>query len=118
MQSPHFSPSPSRPVQVVNGLQPGRQENGLSGKGDTARCDDIVHLNNRDNTTNGGRDGSESRANEAILTFDSEDSFMKKTSPIKPQHVAGKGFFLKKRLFFRKSKADFFFFWRHATCCR
>lgn len=71
-----------------------RQGNGLSNKGDAAHFEDIIHLNNHDNTTNGGRDTSESMATEAILTFDSEDSFMKKASPMKPQHVAGK--FLKK----------------------
>lgn len=79
----------SLPVQVVNGIQPLRQENGLSNKGeDTAHFEDIIHLNNHDNTANGGRDKSKSLATEAILTFDSEDSFMKKASSIKPQHVA------------------------------
>ncbi|CAG03503.1 unnamed protein product, partial [Tetraodon nigroviridis] len=80
------------PVQVVNGIQPVRQENGLSNKGDTAHFEDIIHLNNHDNTTNGGRDKSETMATEAILAFGSEDSFMKKASPMKPQHVAGKTF--------------------------
>lgn len=77
---------------MVNGIQPVRQENGLSNKGDTAHFEDIIHLNNHDNATNGGGDKSESMATEAILTFDSEDSFMKKASPMKPQHVAGKEF--------------------------
>lgn len=84
-----FSP-PSLPVQVVNGIQPVRQENGLSNKGDAAHFEDIIHLNNHDNTTNGAREKSESMATEAILTFESEESFMKKASPMKPQHVAGK----------------------------
>ncbi|XP_056901136.1 MAP7 domain-containing protein 1a isoform X2 [Takifugu flavidus] len=78
----------SLPVQVVNGIQPVRQENGLSNKGDAAHFEDIIHLNNHDNTTNGAREKSESMATEAILTFESEDSFMKKASPMKPQHVA------------------------------
>lgn len=79
---------------MVNGIQPLRQENGLSNKGeDTAHFEDIIHLNNHDNTANGGRDKSKSLATEAILTFDSEDSFMKKASSIKPQHVAGEEFF-------------------------
>ncbi|XP_037641560.1 MAP7 domain-containing protein 1a isoform X2 [Sebastes umbrosus] len=79
--------SPS--VQVVNGVQPTRHENGLSTKGDTAHFGDIIHLTNHGNTTNGARDNSEtSMATEPILTFDSEESFMKKAGPMKPQHVA------------------------------
>ncbi|XP_070767677.1 MAP7 domain-containing protein 1a isoform X5 [Enoplosus armatus] len=79
--------SPS--VQVVNGVQPTRHENGLSTKGDPAHFGDIIHLANHGNTTNGARDKSEtSMATEPILTFESEESFMKKAGPIKPQHVA------------------------------
>ncbi|XP_022620112.1 MAP7 domain-containing protein 1 isoform X6 [Seriola dumerili] len=79
--------SPS--VQVVNGVQPTRHENGLSSKADTAHFEDIIHLANHGNTTNGARDKSDtSIATEPILTFDSEESFMKKTGPMKPQHVA------------------------------
>ncbi|XP_023271013.1 MAP7 domain-containing protein 1 isoform X2 [Seriola lalandi dorsalis] len=76
-------------VQVVNGVQPTRHENGLSSKADTAHFEDIIHLANHGNTTNGARDKSDtSIATEPILTFDSEESFMKKTGPMKPQHVA------------------------------
>ncbi|XP_040900574.1 MAP7 domain-containing protein 1a isoform X2 [Toxotes jaculatrix] len=79
--------SPS--VQVVNGVQPTRHENGLSTKGDTAHFEDIIHLTNHGNTTNAARDKSEtSMTTEPILTFDSEESFMKKAGPMKPQHVA------------------------------
>ncbi|XP_033968589.1 MAP7 domain-containing protein 1a isoform X7 [Trematomus bernacchii] len=79
--------SPS--VQVVNGVQPSRHENGLSSKGDAAHYEDIIQLANHGNSTNGARDNSESSmAPEPILTFDSEESFMKKTGPMKPQHVA------------------------------
>ncbi|XP_041798456.1 MAP7 domain-containing protein 1a isoform X3 [Chelmon rostratus] len=79
--------SPS--VQVVNGVQPVRHENGLSTKGDAAHFEDIIHLANHGNTTNGARDKSEtSMATEPILAFESEDSFMKKAGPMKPQHVA------------------------------
>lgn len=78
--SPLFS-CPSE--QVVNGVQPVRHENGLSIRGD------IIHLANQGNTTNGARDESETMANEPILTFESEDSFIKKAGPMKPQHVAG-----------------------------
>lgn len=65
-----------------------RQENGLSNKGDPAHFEDIIQLNNHDNT-NGAREKTESMATEAILTFESEQSFMKKAGPMKPQHVAG-----------------------------
>ncbi|XP_019122747.1 MAP7 domain-containing protein 1a isoform X3 [Larimichthys crocea] len=79
--------SPS--VQVVNGIQPARHENGLSTKGDTANFGDIIHLTNHGNTANGARDKSESNmATEQIITFESEDPFMKKAGPMKPQHVA------------------------------
>ncbi|XP_044064375.1 MAP7 domain-containing protein 1a isoform X2 [Siniperca chuatsi] len=74
---------------VVNGVQPMRHENGLSSKGDTVHFGDIIHLANHGNTTNGARDNSEtSMTTEPILTFESEESFMKKAGPIKPQHVA------------------------------
>ncbi|XP_032373327.1 MAP7 domain-containing protein 1a isoform X7 [Etheostoma spectabile] len=79
--------SPS--AQLVNGVQPTRHENGLSTKGDTAHFGDIIHLANHGNATNGARDKSEtSMATEPILAFDSEESFMKKAGPMKPQHVA------------------------------
>uniref|UniRef100_A0A672GLY0 MAP7 domain containing 1a n=1 Tax=Salarias fasciatus TaxID=181472 RepID=A0A672GLY0_SALFA len=75
-------------VQVVNGVQPSRHENGLSTKGDSAHFEDIIHLNHG-NSTNGGREKSDScMASEPILSFESEDSFMKKAGPMKPQHVA------------------------------
>ncbi|KAM7421275.1 hypothetical protein PAMA_015430 [Pampus argenteus] len=77
------------PSVVVNGVQPTRQENGLSSKGDTAHFEDLIHLANHGNTTNGARDKSEtSMPNEPILTFQSEEPFMKKAGPMKPQHVA------------------------------
>ncbi|XP_020489182.2 MAP7 domain-containing protein 1a isoform X2 [Labrus bergylta] len=79
--------SPSLPV--VNGVQPTRHENGLSTKGDTAHFGDILHLTNHGNTTNGARDNSESSMDsDPILSFESEDSFLKKAGPMKPQHVA------------------------------
>ncbi|XP_054861742.1 MAP7 domain-containing protein 1-like [Amphiprion ocellaris] len=80
----------SHSVQVVNGVQPMRHENGLCTKEDTAHIEDIIHLTNHGNTTNGARDKSEtSMATEPILSFESEESFMKKAGPMKPQHVAG-----------------------------
>ncbi|XP_008290126.1 MAP7 domain-containing protein 1a isoform X3 [Stegastes partitus] len=79
----------SHSVQVVNGVQPVRHENGLCTKGDSAHFEDIIHLTNHGNTTNGARDKSEtSMATEPILSFESDESFMKKAGPMKPQHVA------------------------------
>lgn len=85
--SPRFSPS----VQVVNGVQSSRHENGLSTKGDAAHFEEIIQLANHGNGTNEGREKSEtSIPTEPILAFESEEPFMKKAGPIKPQHVAGK----------------------------
>lgn len=78
------SPSP----QVVNGMQAVRHVNGLPTKGDAAHYGDILHLANHDNATNGAREKCESLATEQFLAFDSEEPFMKKASPLKPQHVA------------------------------
>ncbi|KAM9723055.1 MAP7 domain-containing protein 1a isoform 1-T1 [Menidia menidia] len=76
-------------LAVVNGVQPTRHENGLSTKDETAHIEDIVHLTNHGNTTNGARDNSEtSLTAEPILSFESEESFMKKAGTMKPQHVA------------------------------
>ncbi|KAM3613500.1 uncharacterized protein V6R79_000585 [Siganus canaliculatus] len=79
--------SPS--VQVMNGVQPARHENGLSSKEDAAHFGDIIHITNHDNATNGAREKSDTDlTTEPILPFESEDSFMKKAGPMKPQHVA------------------------------
>ncbi|XP_061573252.1 MAP7 domain-containing protein 1a isoform X2 [Cololabis saira] len=74
-------------LSVVNGIQPTRLENGLSTKEDADHFKDIIHLTNHGNTTNGAREKSET-STEPILSFESEESFMKKATPIKPQHVA------------------------------
>uniref|UniRef100_A0A3P9NG81 MAP7 domain containing 1 n=1 Tax=Poecilia reticulata TaxID=8081 RepID=A0A3P9NG81_POERE len=74
---------------MVNGLQPARHENGLSSKGDAGHFEDFIHLTNQDNASNGARDNSETGTPaEPILAFESEESFMKKAGPMKPQHVA------------------------------
>ncbi|XP_008429325.1 MAP7 domain-containing protein 1a isoform X4 [Poecilia reticulata] len=76
-------------LSVVNGLQPARHENGLSSKGDAGHFEDFIHLTNQDNASNGARDNSETGTPaEPILAFESEESFMKKAGPMKPQHVA------------------------------
>ncbi|XP_028326637.1 MAP7 domain-containing protein 1a isoform X3 [Gouania willdenowi] len=77
-------------VTLVNGVQAARHENGLSTKGDASHFEDIIHLANHGNATNGSRVKSESGgvASNAILSFESDESFMKKASVLKPQHVA------------------------------
>uniref|UniRef100_A0A8C5DQP1 Ensconsin-like n=1 Tax=Gouania willdenowi TaxID=441366 RepID=A0A8C5DQP1_GOUWI len=84
---PLFSSSVS--VTLVNGVQAARHENGLSTKGDASHFEDIIHLANHGNATNGSRVKSESGgvASNAILSFESDESFMKKASVLKPQHV-------------------------------
>ena len=75
---------------MVNGLT-NRQENGLSSMGAPPLFEEIIQLNNHGNSTNGGRDKPEIDAPaEPILAFESEEPFMKKASPMKPQHVAGR----------------------------
>ncbi|XP_061918380.1 MAP7 domain-containing protein 1-like isoform X2 [Entelurus aequoreus] len=75
----------SPPTQTLNGVQLGvRHENGLSGKGDAASFEEIII-----NAANGAKGRSETgMAPEDILGFESEDTFMKKAGPLKPQHAA------------------------------
>ncbi|XP_012774571.2 MAP7 domain-containing protein 1a isoform X5 [Maylandia zebra] len=76
-------------IQAVNGVQATKLENGLSTKEDTVHLEDIIHLTNHGNSTNGALDKSEtSMPTEPILSFESEESFMKKAGPMKPQHAA------------------------------
>uniref|UniRef100_A0A3B3ZDJ6 Uncharacterized protein n=1 Tax=Periophthalmus magnuspinnatus TaxID=409849 RepID=A0A3B3ZDJ6_9GOBI len=76
------------PVKVVNGVQPTRQENGLTTKEDSAHFEEIIQLANHGNTTNGGIEKSDSSiVSKPILAFDSDESFLKKASVMKPQHV-------------------------------
>ncbi|XP_073703434.1 MAP7 domain-containing protein 1a isoform X9 [Garra rufa] len=72
-------------VLVVNGVQPSKHENGLSAKGEASRFEEIIQLSNHNN----GREKLESdRPDEPIMAFESGESFLKKTGPIKTQHVA------------------------------
>lgn len=76
---------------MVNGVQPARHENGLSTKGDNGHFEEIIQLANHGNSTNEGREKSESdMPAEPILAFESEEPFLKKAGPMKPQHVAGR----------------------------
>ena len=75
---------------MVNGLT-NRQENGLSAKEAPPLFEEIIQLTNHGNSTNGVRDKPQSDAlAEPILAFESEEPFMKKARPMKPQHVAGR----------------------------
>ncbi|XP_016357957.1 MAP7 domain-containing protein 1-like isoform X4 [Sinocyclocheilus anshuiensis] len=72
-------------VLLVNGVQPSKHENGLSAKGEASHFEEIIQLSNHNN----GREKSETdRPDEPIMAFESGESFLKKTGPIKPQHVA------------------------------
>ncbi|XP_077073993.1 MAP7 domain-containing protein 1a isoform X8 [Siphateles boraxobius] len=72
-------------VLVVNGVQPTKHENGLSAKGESSHFEEILQLSNHNN----GREKSETeRPDEPIMSFERDESFLKKTGPIKPQHVA------------------------------
>lgn len=75
---------------MVNGVQPASHENGLPSKGDTAHFEEVIQLANQGNSSNGGREKSESdMPTEPILAFESDEPFLKKVGPMKPQHVAG-----------------------------
>uniref|UniRef100_A0A671T297 MAP7 domain-containing protein 1-like n=1 Tax=Sinocyclocheilus anshuiensis TaxID=1608454 RepID=A0A671T297_9TELE len=64
---------------------PSKHENGLSAKGEASHFEEIIQLSNHNN----GREKSETdRPDEPIMAFESGESFLKKTGPIKPQHVA------------------------------
>lgn len=72
-------------VLVVNGVQTSKHENDLSAKGEASHFEEIIQLSNHNN----GREKSEiDRHDEPIMAFESRESFLKKTGPIKPQHVA------------------------------
>ncbi|XP_016427933.1 MAP7 domain-containing protein 1-like isoform X6 [Sinocyclocheilus rhinocerous] len=72
-------------VLLVNGVQPSKHENGLSAKGEASHFEEIIQLSNHNN----GREKAETdRPDEPIMAFESGESFLKKTGPIKPQHVA------------------------------
>ncbi|KAJ7983743.1 hypothetical protein DPEC_G00373350, partial [Dallia pectoralis] len=79
----------SSTVQVVNGVQHARHENGLSTNGNIGHFEEIIQLANHSNSTNGGREKSESDiATEPIMAFESGEHFLKKAGPMKTQHVA------------------------------
>ncbi|XP_035601590.1 MAP7 domain-containing protein 1-like isoform X6 [Oncorhynchus keta] len=88
-ENDHSGLRDSSTVHVVNGVQPARHENGLSSKGDTAHFEEVIQLANQGNSSNGGREKSESdMPTEPILAFESDEPFLKKVGPMKPLHVA------------------------------
>nr|XP_029483462.1 MAP7 domain-containing protein 1-like isoform X2 [Oncorhynchus nerka] len=88
-ENDHSGERDSSTVHVVNGVQPASHENGLPSKGDNAHFEEIIQLANQGNSSNGGREKSESdMPTEPILAFESEEPFLKKVGPMKPQHVA------------------------------
>nr|XP_046169761.1 MAP7 domain-containing protein 1-like [Oncorhynchus gorbuscha] len=88
-ENDHSGERDSSMVHVVNGVQPAGHENGLPSKGDNAHFEEIIQLANQGNSSNGGREKSESdMPTEPILAFESEEPFLKKAGPMKPQHVA------------------------------
>ncbi|XP_036829642.1 MAP7 domain-containing protein 1 isoform X2 [Oncorhynchus mykiss] len=88
-ENDHSGERDSSTVHVVNGVQPASHENGLPSKGDNAHFEEIIQLANQGKSSNGGREKSESdMPTEPILAFESEEPFLKKVGPMKPQHVA------------------------------
>ncbi|XP_051575559.1 MAP7 domain-containing protein 1-like isoform X4 [Myxocyprinus asiaticus] len=72
-------------VFVVNGVQSTKHENGLSAKGEGSHFEEIIQLANHSS----GREKSETDTpDEPIMAFESGETFLKKSDPIKPQHVA------------------------------
>ncbi|XP_051576826.1 MAP7 domain-containing protein 1-like isoform X3 [Myxocyprinus asiaticus] len=68
----------------MNGVQSTKHENGLSAKGE-GHFEEIIQLTNHSS----GRERSETdMPDEPIMAFESGESFLKKTGPIKPQNVA------------------------------
>ncbi|KAG9334222.1 hypothetical protein JZ751_008470 [Albula glossodonta] len=85
-------PSSSPAVPVLNGVQPGKHENGLSSKGEASDFEEIIQLSNHGGSNGGGLEKSESDTPaEPILAFESGEPFLKKAGSMKPQHVAGNG---------------------------
>ncbi|KAJ8289527.1 hypothetical protein GJAV_G00002330 [Gymnothorax javanicus] len=76
-------------IPVVNGVQPLKQENGLTSKGEAGDFEEIITLSNHSDRNGGGPDKPESdMPAEPIMAFEAEEPFLKKASSMKPQHVA------------------------------
>ncbi|XP_058853445.1 MAP7 domain-containing protein 1-like isoform X11 [Acipenser ruthenus] len=75
---------------LVNGMQPAKHENGLSTKREGPDFEEIIDLSNHSDSSNGGREKSESEIpSDPIIAFEEGESFLKKKAgSLKPQHVA------------------------------
>ena len=71
---------------MLNGVQPIKQQNGLSSNGEAADFEEIIQLSNHSGKSTLGSDDQQS---DPILALEGEEPFLRKTSPMKPQHVAG-----------------------------
>ena len=74
------------PGAVLNGVQATAHQNGVSAKGEAADFEEIIKLKNGSNPTQ----QQSGLVGEPILAFEGGEPFLMKTSPMKPQHVAGK----------------------------
>lgn len=70
---------------VVNGVQPAAHQNGVSANGEAADFEEIIQLNKSGNPAQ----TQSGLVSEPILAFEGGEPFLKKTGPMKPQHVAG-----------------------------
>ncbi|KAK6474469.1 MAP7 domain-containing protein 1-like isoform X2 [Huso huso] len=75
---------------LVNGMQLAKHENGLSTKREGPDFEEIIDLSNHSDSSNGGREKSESEIpSDPIIAFEEGESFLKKKAgSLKPQHVA------------------------------
>ncbi|KAK6474262.1 MAP7 domain-containing protein 1-like isoform X2 [Huso huso] len=81
---------PRQSPALVNGMQPAKHENGLSTKREGPDFEEIIDLSNHSDSSNGGREKSESEIpSDPIIAFEEGESFLKKKAgSLKPQHVA------------------------------
>ncbi|XP_076827881.1 MAP7 domain-containing protein 1a isoform X2 [Brachyhypopomus gauderio] len=77
----------SSSVFVANGIQPSQHENGLSSVGEASPYKEIIQLSNQTNSI-GQEKLDTNMPDETIVAFDDGSTFLKKTAPMKPQHVA------------------------------
>ncbi|XP_058855354.1 MAP7 domain-containing protein 1-like isoform X1 [Acipenser ruthenus] len=81
---------PRQSPALVNGMQPAKHENGLSTKREGPDFEEIIDLSNHSDSSNRGREKSESEIpSDPIIAFEEGESFLKKKAgSLKPQHVA------------------------------
>lgn len=67
---------------VVNGVQPSSHQNGVSANGESGDFEEMIQLNSSSSS------GQQQMVSEPILAFEGGEPFLRKTGPMKPQHVA------------------------------